>query len=251
MIDTNNVQVSTALMLRTPTFLAREEWKTVPWRCRGAKDVMERLLERMVDLPAILANFDRYTDAAANRSTPAGELADQQARLWASITEFEIRLCHWKVAFADTYPSGQPVEVQSQGQDPFPTFQRINQFTLEITTPTTLVYPDPQLARTLCMYYTGLVLLGSVDTRPINAISQSKQVDFACLICRSMEYYIRNVPGNMINRMAFPLRVAYDALPEGGVERRFVAETFQLVQRKNHLRSWGKLMVDVSPKKQV
>src|SRR5580700_9400739 len=113
MIDTNNVQVSTALMLRTPTFLAREEWKAVPWRCRGAKDIMECLLERMVDLPAILANFDRYTDAAANRSTPAGELADQQARLWASITEFEIRLRHWKVTFADTYPYGQPVEVQS------------------------------------------------------------------------------------------------------------------------------------------
>jgi hypothetical protein len=238
-------------MLRAPTFLAREEWKTVPWRSRGAKDIMEHLLERMVDLPAILADFDRYTDAVANRSTSVEELADKQARLWASITEFEIRLRHWKVTFADAYPSGQPIEVRSQGQDPFPIFQRLNPFTLEVTTPPTVVYPDPQLARTLCMYYTGLILLGSVDARPSNAITQSEQVDFACLICRSMEYYIRNVPGNMINRMAFPLRVAYDALPERGVERRFVAETFQLVQRKNYLRSWGKLMADVSPKKQV
>ena len=172
---------------------------------------------------------------------------DRQKRiLWESITDLERRLRQWRLEWADTYPSGQPFEVHTQGLDNFPTFQYVDLHTMETITPTTFAYPDPQLARTLCMYYAAMILLSSVDTRPVNAIQRHEQFEFACRVCRSMEYYIRTVPGNMINRMAFPLRVTYDILPEGGIERRYVGEVFQLVQRKKMLNSWGKFIPDIS-----
>jgi hypothetical protein len=63
------------------------------------------------------------------------------------------------------------------------------------------------------MYYASMLILSTVDTRPADAITSTEKLELARLICRSMEYYIRAVPGNMINRMAFPLRVAYGSLP--------------------------------------
>mgnify|MGYP004105973049 FL=1 len=55
----------------------------------------------------------------------------------------------------------------------------------------------------------------------------------------------------MINRMAFPLRVAFDTFSEGDMERRYSGAVFQLVQRKNMLKSWGKFMPDISAKKAI
>jgi hypothetical protein len=207
---------------------------------------MAHLLEQVVDLPAILWRYDQYIFALRARSKPPDELNNQMMRLWASAAELETRLRRWKRDWADTYPAGQPSEVNYQDADFFPVFRYTDPLTLGEVTPPTLVYPDPQLARTLCMYYAAMSILKSVDTQFLGTPPGPERLEFARLICRSMEYYIRAVPGNMINRMAFPLRVAYDSLPERSIERRFVEEVFYLVERKNALKSWGKFMPDIS-----
>lgn len=233
--------VATALIMRKPTFLARKEWKTVPWSAPGIyKDILARLLEEVVDLPAILWRYDQFNHALRTQSKSPGELHIQKSRLWLSIEKLELRLRRWKRDWADTYPSGQPYEVEFQGRDLFPIFQYVDPYTHNIISPGTLVYPDPRLAQTLCIYYAAMLLLCSADTRQLNRIPDAERVAFAHSICRSLEYYIRNVPGNMINRLAFPIRVAYDSLPEESLlEKRFIQEVFQLVERRKALKSWG------------
>jgi hypothetical protein len=228
--------------MRKPTFLARKEWKTVPWSAKGCtKDIMENLLEQVVDLPAVLWRFDRYTQALQSPTASSASLHRLSRKLHASTTKFESRLRRWKRDFADSYPPGQPYEVPALGDgSTFPVFTYFSPLNNAIITPPILTYPTPQLARTLCMYYAALLLLTSVDMRPAGIrISPLEGLDCARSICRSMEYYIGAVPGNMVNRMAFPLRVAYDALPERGGERAFVREVWKLVERRNRLRAWG------------
>jgi hypothetical protein len=221
----------------------------VPWSAKGRyKGVMELLLEQVVDLPAILWRYDQYNLALQTTSTSPKELCILLSRLWAAVAKLEDHLRRWKRDCADTYPAGQPSEVEYQGDDSFPVFHYFDPITLRITKPPTVIYPDPQLARTLCMYYAAMLMLSSTDTRPVGAIPATERLQCAHLICRSMEYYIRAVPGNMINRMAFPLRVAYDALAGRAFERKYIEEVFQLVERKNALRAWGKFVPDLSPK---
>lgn len=209
---------------------------------------MALLLEQVIDLPAILWRYDRYQIAVQTPSKPPNELSSLLSRLWTAVGELEDHLRHWKRVWADTYSLGQPSEVWYQGEGSFPVFQYLDPTTLDTVRPPTVVYPDPQLARTLCMYYAAMLMLSSVDMRPIGAITAAEKLQFAHLICRSMEYYIRAVPGNMVNRMVFPLRVAYDALYGRGFERKFIEEVFQLVERRNALRAWGKFVPDLSTK---
>jgi hypothetical protein len=235
--------------MRKPTFLAKKEWKTVPWSAKGRyKEIMDLLLEHVVDLPAVLWRYDRYNTALKTGSTPPNDLPILLSKLWRAVGELEDHLRRWKRECADTYPSGQPSEVQDQGLGSFAIFQHLDPATQYIIRPPTLIYPDPQLARTLCMYYASMLILSTVDTRPADAITSTEKLELARLICRSMEYYIRAVPGNMINRMAFPLRVAYDSLPQRSLERKYIEGVFQSVERKNALRAWGKYIPDISPK---
>jgi hypothetical protein len=76
------------------------------------------------------------------------------------------------------------------------------------------------------MYYAAMLMLSSVDTRPVDVITAAEKIEFARLICRSIEYYIRAVPSNMVNRMAFPLPVAYDSLPRRALERKYIEAGF-------------------------
>jgi hypothetical protein len=235
--------------MRKPTFLARKEWKYVPWSAPGSyKDIMACLLEEVVDLPAILWRYDQHQSALQTQPKSLHKLSAQSTWLWTSIDEFESRLHNWKRNWPDNHPSGQPYEVPLQGGEPFPVFKYVDSITQQTITPPTLVYPDPQLAQVLCLYYAAMLILSSVDTRPNHRISDSSKLGFAHGICRSLEYYIRTVPGNMINRLAFPIRVAYDALPGSSLERRFIEGVFEYVERKNALRSWGNFLPDISAK---
>lgn len=203
---------------------------------------MHHLLDVVVDLPALLAQSDRLNDEQISFTE---RMLDQQ-RLWVSMTGLERRLLQWRKDWADRYPSGQPCEVARQRDDPFPIFCcRDTSAGTGFLQPQILDYPDPQLARTLCMYYASFLVFSSIDTRPENAIQRDQQYEWACLICRTMQYYIRTVPGNMINRMAFPLSVAYRALPQIGPEREFAREIFHMIKSKNRLKLWARLDVNL------
>ena len=222
----------------------------MPWSAGSSvKDSLQLLLDITVDIPALLYEFDKFMQASNNAVLSYAEMAATQTVLCNRVAQIDRRLRRWKEEWVDSQPDGPAEEGVLVGDNQFPVFQCRDFDTRELITPKPLVYSDLRHAQTMCIYYSAHLVLAAADTRPVGGISSREQYIFACNICRSMESYIRTIPGGLINRLAFPLRVAYDALPEGGIERKFVEDVFHLVEEKFKLRLWGSMIPEISMRK--
>ncbi|CDM26300.1 transcriptional regulator family: Fungal Specific TF [Penicillium roqueforti] len=238
-----------ALAARQPSFLAREEWKTIPWSAgTSQKDILHHLLDLATEVPGLLAVSDAFKEAQITSVMGAQEMAIKQSTLWNGIRELTARFYQWHQEWVVAYPDGPPQEAEQKGDQGFPIFQRRDLRTGATFIPTKFTYPNLLLAQTMCMYYAVRLILSSIDTRPEDRVSPMEQYDLGCGICRSLEFYILTAPGNMINRLAFPTRVAWEAFPDGGPERHFMIEVLQLVEKRHALGLWGSSMPELSTK---
>lgn len=177
----------------------------------------------------------------------AHETAVKQTTFWNNIADLTARFVQWKIAWVDNYPDGPPQEVETEPNDQFPTFYCRDLRTGAIIKPTKFAYPNLRLAQTMCLYYSTRLVLSSVDTRP-DRVGPAEQYALGCGICRSLEWYILTAPGNMINRLAFPVRVGWEAFPDGGPERKYMYEVLKLVEKRHALGLWGSAMPELSPR---
>jgi hypothetical protein len=240
-------QIGGALAARKPSFLAQEDWKTIPWSAgTTTKDILHHLLDLAADIPNLLAQSDAFQDKQKESVMGAQEMAVKQATLWNGITELTGKFHQWVIDWVECYPDGAPKEVEQTEDQDFPIFQRRDLRTGAIFTPTKLSYPNLLLAQTMCLYYAFRLILSSVDKRPVDQVTPMEQYDLGCGICRTLEWYIVTAPGNMINRLAFPTRVAWEAFPDGGPERQFMVDVLQLVEKRHALGLWGSGMPELS-----
>ncbi|KAJ5543584.1 hypothetical protein N7461_009587 [Penicillium sp. DV-2018c] len=240
--------VAGALVTRQASFLAREEWKTVPWSAGTTKkDILHHLLDLATEIPGLLGLSDDFKKAQITSVMGTQEMAVKQSTLWNGIGELTNRFYQWYDDHVLSFPDGPPQEAEQEADQGFPIFQRRDLRTGATYTPTRFTYPNLLLAQTVCLYYAMRLILSSIDTRPQDRVSPLEQYELGCGICRSLEYYILTAPGNMINRLAFPTRVAWEAFPDGGPERRFMIEVLQLVERRHALGLWGSAMPEISP----
>ncbi|KAJ5234791.1 uncharacterized protein N7469_003959 [Penicillium citrinum] len=236
-----------ALAARQPSFLAREEWKTIPWSAgTTTKDILHHLLDLAVEIPGLLAQSDSFQEEQRTSHMGAQEIAVKQASLWNGVTDLTARFEQWYQEWALNYPDGVPEEVEQTPEQDFPIFKQRNPRTGATFTPTKLSYPNLLLAQTMAVYYAFRLILSSIDTRPEDRVTPLQQYGFGCGICRTLEWYILTAPGNMINRLAFPTRVAWEAFPDNGPERQFMIEVLQLVERRHSLGLWGSGMAEIS-----
>lgn len=177
------------------------------------------------------------------------ERAEKQTALWNGIAKLTARFKQWHRDWVVNYPDGPPREVNQTKDQDFPIFQRRDLRTGVVFTPTKISYPNLLLAQTMCVYYAFRLILSSIDTRLEDRVSPMEQYDFGCGICRTLEWYILTAPGNMINRLAFPTRVAWEAFPENGPERAFMIEVLSLVSKRHSLGLWGSDMPELSVRK--
>ncbi|KAJ5170069.1 uncharacterized protein N7500_002852 [Penicillium coprophilum] len=241
--------IGAALAARQPSFLAREEWKTIPWSAGTTqKDILHSLLDLATEVPGLLAMSDAFKEAQITSLMGTQEMAVKQSTLWNGIRELTARFYQWYEDNVVAYPDGPPQEAEQTGDQGFPVFQRRDLRTGATFTPTRFTYPNLLLAQTMCVYYAVRLVLSSIDNRPHDRVSPLEQYDLGCGICRSLEFYILTAPGNMINRLAFPTRVAWEAFPDGGPERRFMIEVLRLVERRHSLGLWGSAMPELSTK---
>lgn len=232
---------------RKPSFLAREDWKTIPWLAgTTTKDILHYLLDLATEIPGLLAQHDEFQEAQKSSVMGAQEMAVKQAALWDGIAELTARFLQWHRDWVDSYPDGPPKEVEQTEDQDFPVFRRRDLRTGAIYTPTKFSYPNLLLAQTMCLYYAFRFILSSIDTRPEDHVTPMEQYEFGCGICRTLEWYILTAPGNMINRLAFPTRVAWEAFPDNGPERAFMVEVLWLVSRRHALGLWGSDMPELS-----
>lgn len=221
----------------------------MPWSAGTTKkDILHHLLDLTVEVPALLSQYDEIEGEVDPSVFSAHETSVKQTSLWNAVADLTARLLEWKVTWVDNYPDGPPEEVIATESPMFPLFQCRDLRTGSIITPTKLVYPDLRLAQTMCLYYTTRLILSSVDTRPTDRVGPAEQYALGCGICRTLEWYILTAPGNMINRLAFPVRVAWEVFPDGGPERRFMIDVLKLVERRHSLALWGSVMPELSPR---
>ncbi|KAI9368339.1 hypothetical protein BJX61DRAFT_229250 [Aspergillus egyptiacus] len=240
--------VSASFTRRAPSFLAREEWKTIPWATgTTAKNIVHYLLDIAVEVPALLAQYDELEPGLACNIIGPHEKSVKQAALWNAVNDLTNRFALWKINWVDGYPDGPPREVEASDEGSFPVFRCRDLLTGAVVTPTKLQYPDLLLTQAMCLYYSTRLILSTVDTRP-DGVKPTEQYHLACGICRSLEWYILMSPGNMINRLAFPVRVAWESFPDAGPERKFLYEVLQLVDKRHSLALWGGGMDDISPR---
>ncbi|KAJ5708791.1 transcriptional regulator family: Fungal Specific TF [Penicillium malachiteum] len=239
-----------AMATRQPSFLAREEWKTIPWSAgTTTKDILHHLLDLAAEVPALLAQSDQFQEAQESSVMGAQEMTVKQAALWNGITDLTGRFYQWHRDWVECYPDGPPQEAEQKGDQGFPIFRRRDLRTGAVYAATKLIYPNLLLAQTMCVYYAVRLILSSIDTRPVDRVSLLEKYELGCGICRTYEFYILTAPGNMINRLAFPTRVAWEAFPDGGPERAFMAEVLSLVERRHSLGLWGGNMSELSTHK--
>ncbi|KAB8257371.1 hypothetical protein BDV32DRAFT_82732 [Aspergillus pseudonomiae] len=242
--------VGAALVTRQPSFLAEEDWINVPWSAGTTqKDILHYLLDLTVEVPSLLAQYDALEATLQSGVPSAHEVTVKQAALWNGVTNLTCRFLQWKTDWVDAYPDGPPQEVPAEPNDQFPLFRCRDLRTGAVITPTKFVYPNLRLAQTMCLYYTSRLILSTVDTRPDDErVGPAQQYALGCGICRTLEWYILTAPGNMINRLAFPVRVAWEVFPDGGPERRFIYDVLKLVEKRHSLGLWGSGMSELSPR---
>ncbi|PYI15361.1 hypothetical protein BO99DRAFT_342762 [Aspergillus violaceofuscus CBS 115571] len=241
--------VSAALVSRTPSFLAQEDWINLPWSAKTTKkDILHYLMDLAVEIPALLSQFDDLQATLSSQMASAHEIKVKQATLWNGVADLTNRFRRWKVEWVDHYPDGPPQEVEALPNDEFPVFQCRDLRTGAIVTPTKFAYPDLRLAQTMCLYYSTRLILSTADCRPTDRVGPAEQYALGCGICRTLEWYILTAPGNMINRLAFPVRVAWEVFPDGGPERLFMYNVLKLVEKRHSLGLWGSGMSELSPR---
>jgi hypothetical protein len=156
----------------------------------------------------------------------------------ASVADLEHRLRQWKAELADftgecsefTAPGGFSGEryIFSVSDKQVPIFRCRALSIGKVITPTSLAYSDLEFANTMCLYYAGVLIISFIDTRTEGGIQPHEKYDFACLICRRVQYFTLFPEGEIV-RVLVPLQVAYNALAEGGLERQWISGIFQLV----------------------
>lgn len=230
-------QVTSAIASRKETFLANDDWKTVPWSGdTRQKDILHLLLDIAVDIPGFLGSYDALKSAVRHKTLSQNQVLSEQQRVQATATELDRRLELWHELHAIGYEHGYMTEAPADSitsNKEFPHFQCRDLFTNETFVPTILIYPDLMLAVSMSLYRAlRLVVSGSSDDGLVAVLPPSERYRFAVDICRSMQYYLHTVPGFLVSRIMFVLRVAFDTFTDGMVEKTFVQELFGYIGNK-------------------
>ncbi|KAI1842628.1 hypothetical protein JX266_011241 [Neoarthrinium moseri] len=214
-----------AIVSRKPSFLATPEWKTVPWSCGTTdKDLAQCLYDKMLEIPRLIWLFDQVT--ACCNLQEKGKLRKETSALAKDIA---LSLHQWKADWLDCVPQRRPYEKPLIHEDPtIPIFRyQDSSNTDTLIEPQALYYPNCAIFAAVCNYYAAILVV--LDTvRLLNGqVRNQTQMTVAYEICRSMNYFLTQLPPSMLGRVAIPISAAYDTLPPGGVERKYLEDVYR------------------------
>lgn len=214
---------------------------TLPWTENGPqKDILHHLLDVAVDIPAFLGGFDAFKIALLKGKLSQSQLVTAQNHIQSTVTGLDLRLQLWHSVNAIHYEHGYITEKPAEeylSDAEIPRFYCRKVSSGDIDQPSVLIYPDLLLATTMCLYRAlRLVVAGGDHDGLITVMSSSERYQLAVDICRSMPYYLKTVPGFLVSRLMFSLRVAFDTFSEGMIEREFIQQIFGYVGEKYHFR---------------
>lgn len=214
---------------------------TVPWPEDGPqKDILHLLLDVAVEIPAFLGAYDVFKSALWHGEFSQAELISAQTRLQTTAITLDRRLQLWHSVYATNYELGYLTEIPAEefiNDAEAPRFYSSDMATGRISRPSILVYPDLLLNTTMCLYRAlRLVVAGGDNDGLFTVLSSSERYQLAVDICRSMPYFLHNVPGFLVSRLMFVLRVAFDTFSDEMVEREYIKQIFGYVGEKYRFR---------------
>ncbi|PWW77190.1 hypothetical protein C7212DRAFT_180717 [Tuber magnatum] len=191
-----SVNLIISLVNRKHSFLASEEWRTIPWT-NVRKIPIQDLHDLLFELPAILEDQGALPRSA--HPSLLGRCLDLKARLKV-----------WHENFTRTHPDAHYwLEFSTFNIDP-PVF------------PTCYRFSSVGIANTCTFYWANLIILYStiIATSPTSQpplVTMDEIYDLAAQICMSMEYYIspgKKSYGPVLSM--FPLRIAMECFKKMG-----------------------------------
>ncbi|KAJ9649909.1 hypothetical protein H2198_010766 [Neophaeococcomyces mojaviensis] len=206
-----------AIVRRKRTFLAREDWLTVPWTTVPVKTYHDILVDHVTRIPGFLEDFDKLRETAHHPRTRISlhELLQACHALKDVLTKWE----HGKKQLS------RPVVIQHEQQkdDPYP-FDHEMSWENHLFMNASLVYWSAQLVLSVTVCQIEL-LLGSIGfpraNMHVETTSSSQQAhQFATCIAQSVPYALMPDMGALgINHITFPMCLAFQHFVESKDEK--------------------------------
>lgn len=205
-----------AVLRRKKTFLAQQEWLTIPWRDMPCKTYHDALVDLAVNIPGLLEDFDTL------RSDPAPETHAALRILLESCMTLKNSLTSWEHNKKQVARPMLVVHKNHEG-DLYP-FSREMSWDNHIFFNASLVYWAVQLVLSVTITQIELFLasLGIARSSLYASTTTNQQHarQYATCIAQSIPYALSPDMGALgINHIAFPLCLAFQHFTQAGEER--------------------------------
>lgn len=205
-----------AILRRKKTFLARQEWLSIPWQSMPCKTPHDVMVDIAVDLPGLLEKFDLLRSSSAPQThTDLQDLLESCNELQENLTLWE----HNKKSFARPF-----LVTHKHGKGDLYPFDQDMSWGNHIFFNASLVYWAVQLvvSMTITQIEVLLASLGfpSRTLYPSTTSNQQHAHQHATCIAQSIPYALMSDMGALgINHIAFPLCLAFQHFTQTGDER--------------------------------
>ena len=143
-------------------------------------------------------------------------------------TDIDSRLCQWKQDWIDRIPQRRPWEVMfTHPSHGLPIFRYTDPNNpTNLIEPPSLFYPNCAVFSAVCNHYAAILVVLEVIRLLDGQPRDQNQLAVAHEICRSCNYFMLHLPYSMMGRVVMAVTAAYDILPPGGIERRYLEELY-------------------------
>ncbi|KAI1840194.1 hypothetical protein JX266_013595 [Neoarthrinium moseri] len=213
-----------AILARKPSFLASQPWKTIPWSTGSTeKDFAQHLFDEMLEIPTLLWYYDQF-----RTNNNHHERNGLQKKVIKLAIEIDSRLRQWKEDWIDRISERRSWEVTVTHPDhDFPVFMYMDPNDhASFIEPPSLFYPNCAIFSAVCNHYSALLVVLEVIRLLEGQPRTQTQIIVAREICRSCVYLTLRLPYSMMGRVATAMAAAYDILPPGGIERRYLEKLY-------------------------
>ncbi|KAB8259780.1 hypothetical protein BDV32DRAFT_55271 [Aspergillus pseudonomiae] len=193
------------------TFLATDDWKTVPWTEASPRSNLHSLLDIAADIPGLWRQMG-CTSPSSDSSSSCTSFDDFEYTAEDQATQIIHRLQEWRES-QPVHILPEPTEALFTVRDDFPVFET-HDSTSGAHRPRDLVYPNVDVCVATISHWAFCLAV------PTGA-SLTWRYQYACNICRSMRFCVQNFPFALACLVRFALKLVCDVFSADSIEGQF------------------------------
>ncbi|KNG79897.1 hypothetical protein ANOM_011794, partial [Aspergillus nomiae NRRL 13137] len=193
------------------TFLATDDWKTVPWTEASPRSNLHSLLDIAADIPGLWRQMG-CTSPSSDSSSSCTSFDEFEYTAEDQATQIIHRLQEWRES-QPVHILPEPTEALFTVRDDFPVFET-HDSTSGAHRPRDLVYPNVDVCVATIAHWAFCLAV------PTGA-SRTWRYQYACNICRSMRFCVQNFPFALACLVRFALKLVCDVFSADSIEGQF------------------------------